>query len=389
MINRHCSLAGFNSKLGTALVLVLAVSSLARAAPPIVQIVHSFNGSDGRSPSTEAPLVRGPLGSVFGVTQVGGATDEGAMFFVDPLDGFHLIRSFSTGGERGVYPNSLAFSDDGTLFGTTAFGGAYGCGTLFRVGWTGSAGTVHSFDCVKGNIPSGRIVVRDGSVIGSTGSGGSTSGGSIYRVSSTGEITVLYEVAQHFSNEAGMYWGLRSAPNGDLIGATMGWDIGDFHGVVLRVDAAGVTTILHTFGGGADGSRPTSAPVVAADGTIYGTTFQGGLQDSGTVYKISPQGDYSVLYSFTPDQAGPFSGLVLGHNGRLYGTTVYGGQTGNGTVFELKTNGQLRVVYEFNGVNNFGYPQGGLVETTPGTFYGTTGGGGDFQLGTIYKLKVR
>jgi uncharacterized repeat protein (TIGR03803 family) len=389
MINPSRRVSGMKPIWRIACALTLASSSLVMADPPSVQIVHSFNGSDGRPGGGEAPLIGGPLGSVFGVTQLGGATNEGVLFFVDPLDRFHLVHSFSAGSRRGWQPNSLSFPEDGDLLGTTAFGGDHECGTVYRVNPTGHPHTIHSFDCVDGNQPSGRLETRDGFLYGTTGSGGSAGSGNAYRLSSRGDLTMLYEVAQRFSNEAGLYWGLRGAPGGALLGATMGWDVGDFHGVVFRIDTSGGTSLLHTFEGGADGSRPTSAPVVAPDGTIYGTTSAGGTHSAGTVYRITQQGDYSVLYSFAQDAAMPFSGLVLSQNGRLYGTTLGGGQSGNGTVFELTTNGQFSVIYSFSGVNNFGDPQGGLVETTSGTFYGTTGGGGDFGLGTIYKLQLR
>src|SRR5262245_44179134 len=119
------------------------------AAPPLVQIVHSFNVSDGRTPANEI-LAAGPFGTVVGVTQLEGATDEGTFYFIDPFDGFHQLHSFSAGGHRGWMPNSLFFSQ-GELFGTTAFGGAYECGTIFRVASNGKPRTIHSFDCVTGN----------------------------------------------------------------------------------------------------------------------------------------------------------------------------------------------------------------------------------------------
>ena len=188
-----------------------------------------------------------------------------------------------------------------------------------------------------------------------------------------------------------MYWGLTPGLGNELIGATMGYDVGDFHGVVFKIDTAGTYSLLHTFEGGSDGSRPTSAPVVTADGTVYGTTVGGGVNDGGTVYRVTPQGDHSVVHTFGggDNPATPFGGVILGKNGKLYGTTTHGGIENNGTIFELSQSGEFRVVYYFEPSDGFGNPQAGLVETTSGTFYGTTGGGGDFNLGTIYKLRLR
>jgi len=366
---------------------VTALAAPVMAAPP-VRIVHSFDGTDGRSPSDET-LVRGPLGTVFGVTMLGGERDEGALFFVDANDRFHLVHSFAAGTGGGWMPNAVFFSEGGKLFGTTAFGGAYEQGTVYQLAWNGDVSTIHSFDGVDGNQPSGRVVVRNGFFYGSTGSGGAA--GNVYRLSPAGDISVLYEVPQRFSNEAGVYSGLGGGLGEELFGATYGWDVGDFHGVIFKIDASGVTSTIHTFQGGSDGSRATSPPVVMADGTVYGTTLVGGAYGGGVIYKVTPEGDYSVAYSFggEPNAFAPFGGLVLGTNGNLYGTTTAGGEANNGTIFEFKTSGEFRVIYSFSGVNNFGYPQGGLVETTPGTFYGMTGSGGDFGLGTIYKLRLR
>lgn len=378
-----------------AIALAVALVSPAMAAPPVVRIVHSFNGADGSAPGTEPPLVRGPFGTLFGVTMQGGATNEGALFFLDARDGFHLVESFSAGGGRGWMPNSVFFSEAGQLHGTTAFGGAYECGTAFRVNWLGWTNTIHSFDCSHGNQPSGRVVAHDGSFYGSTGVGGGAAKGNVYRLSPVGGVTVLHEVPEGLSNEAGMYWGLVAGISDDFVGATMGYDVGDFHGVVFKIDVAGNFSLLHTFEGGADGSRPTSAPVVTTDGTIYGTTVAGGAHDAGTLYRITPQGEYSVLHTFGGTvglenfPAMPFGGVVLSRNGNLYGTTVQGGPGNYGTIYEFKPSGEFRVLYRFSEASGFMNPQGGLVETATGTFYGTTGSGGDFGLGTIYKVRLR
>jgi uncharacterized repeat protein (TIGR03803 family) len=383
------------ARLLIAAALSAVLASPVLAAPPIVRIVHSFNGADGDRPSTEPPLAPGPLGTLFGVTMLGGATGEGALFFLDARDRFHLVESFSAGGGRGWMPNSVFFSEFGQLYGTTAFGGAYECGTAFRVTLTGQVNTIHSFDCVDGNQPSGRVVARDGFFYGSTGFGGGVGAGNVYRLAPAGDITVLHEVQQLFSNEAGMYWGLTRGLNDELIGATMGYDVGDFHGVVFKVDASGSKAILHTFEGGTDGSRPTSTPVVTADGTVYGTTMAGGIHDAGTLYRITPQGDYSVVHTFGGTEglenhpAVPFGGVVLGRNGNLYGTTTNGGRDSYGTIYEFEpSSGEFRVLYQFTGDGGFANPQGGLVERGRGTFYGMTGAGGAFGLGTIYKIRV-
>ena len=348
------------------------------AEPPIVRIVHAFNGSDGRQPSAEAPLVRGPLGTVFGVTMQGGARDEGALFFVDAFDRFHFVHSFSAGGRRGWMPNSVFFSESGQLYGTTAFGGTYDCGTAYRVNLFGKPTTVHDFDCVDGNQPSGRVVTQDGFFYGTTGVGGNPAAGTFYRMSTAGDVTVLREVPQNFSNEAGIYSGLSPGPGNEFYGYERGvfrgrfvWRrIQDRHGRQLlnpphvrgrRGRVRGDVPLLR--------SSPQTEPCTERLPEVASMT-------SVRSHPITPQGDYSVVHAFDGEAATPYAGLVLGKNGNLYGTTVNGGLDGYGTVFELEPSGEFRVIYQFSGVNDFSYPQGGLVETAPGTFYGTTGAGG-------------
>ena len=379
-----------------AIALAAVQTSPAVAAPPIVRVVHSFNGANGDRPSTEPPLVRGPLGTLFGVTQLGGTTNEGVLFFLDATDHFHVVKSFSAGGNRGWMPSSVFFSEAGWLYGTTIAGGAYECGTAFRVNLLGQANTIHHFDCVDGSQPTGRVVAGDSFFYGSTGFGG-LGLGNVYRLSPAGNVATLYEVQQRFSDETGMYWGLAPGLNDELVGATMGLEHHpDFHGVVFKLDAAGTFSILHTFEGGSDGSRPTSTPVVMPDGTIYGTTLEGGINDAGTLYKITPQGAYSVVHTFGGTEglenypALPFGGLVRSKNGNLYGTSVHGAPGNFGTIYEFKpSSGEVRAIHEFREDGGPANPQGGLVETTTGTFYGMTGSGGDFNLGTIYKIRLR
>jgi uncharacterized repeat protein (TIGR03803 family) len=369
-----------------ALALVAMIAGSVDCLAAKFQIVHSFNGEDGRFPGGETPLAKGPLGLIAGVTQLGGTYDEGALFVIDAADRFHLLHSFSSAKGEGVLPNSVMFSEDGGLLGTTGLGGINDAGTVFRVGPLGRLSTLYSFDYVTGNQPSGRFVCRDKSIYGSTGFGGDAGAGNIYKLSYDGTVSSLYSVSNRLSDSAGLYFGVVSASDGTLYGASMGYDVGDFNGTVYKFDMDGKYTILHTFAGGIDGSRPTSAPAVASDGTIYGATYGGGQYALGTIYRITPAGEYSVIYAFGDGDGlvNPFGGVIVGKNGNLYGTAT---GEGDGAIFELNTKTlQSRVLHVFD--SSATYPQGGLVETTSGTFYGTTGGGGTYGLGTIYKLKL-
>src|SRR5208283_4562892 len=121
---------------------------------------------------------------------------------------------------------------------------------------------------------------------------------------------------------------------------------------------------------------------------FYGTTSHGGTNGDGTVFKISTNGALTSLYSFTGgnDGAYPYAGLVQGSDGSFYGTTDEGGTNGGGgTVFKISTNGAFTSLYSFSGSGNDGAnPQAGLVQGSDGNFYGTTSGGGTNGWGTVF-----
>jgi uncharacterized repeat protein (TIGR03803 family) len=173
-------------------------------------------------------------------------------------------------------------------------------------------------------------------------------------------------------------------------------------GFVFKVDAQGQETVIYNFQGGSDGTVPTGPLLLAADGSLYGTTLSGGSNSAGTVYKIDANGHESILYSFTGGSTGfaPWSGVIADEQGNLYGTTAVGGDSGPcnggtcGVVFELSPNQNgtwtESVLYTFQGGADGGNPYGGLLRDSQGNFCGTTETGGVSQYGpyegTVYKL---
>jgi uncharacterized repeat protein (TIGR03803 family) len=143
--------------------------------------------------------------------------------------------------------------------------------------------------------------------------------------------------------------------------------------------------ILYTFTGGADGSLPQGELVRDASGNLYGTTYQGGANNAGTVFKVDASGKETVLHSFDGgDGEWPAGGLILDSAGNLYGTTHWGG-TGNGVVFKLDPSGTLTVLHDFNWSDGAA-PGGSLIRDSAGNLYGTTFSGGAYGDGTVYKL---
>lgn len=178
-------------------------------------------------------------------------------------------------------------------------------------------------------------------------------------------------------------------PDGHLYGTSYG---GGKHrlGTVFRVAPDGEVTVLHHFAGGpGDGSNPLHAPLLlGGDGYLYGTTAYGGADDSGTVFRMKTDGQLKLLHNFgtvQDDGRVPIGGLVEGADGNLYGTTEFGGDTNRGTVYRLR-HGTVKVLHRFAQACIVGCHPLGLVDGGDGHFYGITSGGGGPGHGTLYRI---
>jgi uncharacterized repeat protein (TIGR03803 family) len=183
------------------------------------------------------------------------------------------------------------------------------------------------------------------------------------------------------------------AVDGDFYGTT---DIGGVYGdgTVFKITPSGILTTLHTFNG-TDGASPLAGLVQAPNGDFYGTTYRGGAYSGGTVFKIAPGGTFTTLYSFCAkgrciDGLQPGAALVQATNGDFYGTTYFGGADDFGTVFKITPSGSLTTLHSFcaeDGCPDGEYPLAPLVQGTDGNFYGTTNNGGAHgNFGTIFKI---
>jgi uncharacterized repeat protein (TIGR03803 family) len=147
--------------------------------------------------------------------------------------------------------------------------------------------------------------------------------------------------------------------------------------------------VLHSFGSGTDGANPEGELILDTAGNLYGTTFAGGPAGAGTVFKLSPKGAETILYSFQggADGANPIAGLAMDKSGNLYGTTSAGGASGSGTVFEVNSTGKHVVLYSFGGANDGTVPVAGVTLDPKGNLYGTASLGGTAGYGTVFELK--
>jgi len=128
-----------------------------------------------------------------------------------------------------------------------------------------------------------------------------------------------------FPQGANPYGTLVRDPAGNLYGTTYQGGAPNF-GTVFELEAGGKLKVLHRFKGGTDGANPYAGVTLDSAGNLYGTSYKGGAANAGVVYKLDPSGEETVLYSFTggADGANPYAGVILDAAGNLYGTTCYG-----------------------------------------------------------------
>ena len=271
----------------------------------------------------------------------GGAYFSGTVFKLD-ANGVEIVLH-SLGG-RGDHPLAGVVRDAaGNLYGTASLGGNPacngGCGIVFKVNTSGKELLLHGFT----GSPDGRFpaadLIRDkaGNLYGTTLEGGGGAG-IVFKLGPKGFETVLY----HFTvlaNGEGPSGGLVRDASGNFYGVTaVGGDPTCSCGVVYKLDKSGTLTVLYRFKGGSDGYRPIGTLVRDPAGNLYGATAGGGSTNNGTVFKLDTNGVETILHSFAgfpSDGSGPLAGLARDSAGNLYGTTYQGGTNNGGTAFKL------------------------------------------------------
>jgi len=304
-------------------------------------VLYSFAGgsSDGASPA--AGLIQGSDGNFYGTTDAGGAGGFGTVFKITPGGTETVLHSFTANSDGAEPEASLIQGSDGTFYGTTDIGGTSGNGTVFTITLTGIETVLHPFagSSSDGSRPSaGLIQGGDGNFYGTTATGGASGVGTVFKITPSGTETVLYSFAGGSSDGSHPDGGLIQGSDGNFYGTTdAGGANGD--GTVFKITPSGTETLLYSFtGGSSDGSNPTAGLIQGTDGNLYGTTFLGGANGHGTVFKITPSGTETVLHSFAggfSDGESPEASLIQGSDGNLYGTTLDGGFSSVGTVFKV------------------------------------------------------
>jgi uncharacterized repeat protein (TIGR03803 family) len=253
-----------------------------------------------------------------------------------------------------------------------------------------------TFDGTDGSFPVGSLVQgTDGNLYGATYLGGSStycgSGGcgTVFKITPSGTLTTIYSFCPQSGCTDGEfpYSGLLLGTDGDFYGTTSQGGVGS-EGTVFKITPDGSFTSLYSFcsqGPPCVGANPMASLIQGTDGNFYGTTYRGG--SGGTVFKLTASGMLTILYTFCSDSnctdgLYPWAPLIQATNGNFYGTTLLGGSgagycNGNscGTIFEVTPEGQLTTLQSFD-LGDGASPYGGLVQATDGDLYGTTAAGG-------------
>jgi uncharacterized repeat protein (TIGR03803 family) len=265
--------------------------------------------------------------------------------------------------------------------------------------------TLVSFNVTNGAGPISSLIQSfDGKFYGPTAEGGTGSScpfgcGTVFKIAPGGALTQLYSFCPlpGCSDGASPEGTLVQAFNGNFYGTTYQGGTNAF-GTVFKISPTGAKSTLYNFCSQTnctDGSLPQAGLVLAADGSFYGTTDQGGSAGFGTVFKITMAGTLTTLYSFCAqgncaDGLRPHAPLIQGTDGSFYGTAGGGGTNNYGTVFTINSDGGLTTLHSFSNATDGAYPNAGLVQATDGNFYGTTTYGGSnacfLGCGTVFKI---
>ncbi len=312
-----------------AIICLLCVAGAICLPAQTVTSLFSFDGADGAEP--DIVLTQGRDGQLYGMTGAGGLNNAGTVFRFDPTTGtlatlynFCSQPGCTDGANAPLGGGALVLGTDGNFYGATSLGGLYsGCnqpgqtnGTIFKITPAGVLTTLHSFSGPDGAFPNGLVQGADGNFYGTTQQCGANpahmiNAGTVFKITRSGKLTTLYNFCSQPSCT--------------------------------------------------DGATPGSAPIQATDGNFYGTTFQGGLDGGGLVYKITPKRKFTTLVSVG---GSPSGALVQASDGSFYGTAA----RAQGA-FKLAPDGTL------TGLGYVGdYPYAGLALATDQNFYGTAYG---------------
>ncbi len=383
------------------IVLALTVVLTPAAQAQTFQVIYNFTGGIG-GVYPFASLAIDKAGNIYGTTELGGAGGFGMVFELAPKNSgwiFNPLYSFQ-GGSDGKSPEApLTIGPDGSLYGTTVFGGNDNCGIVFnlRPGPTRPSSVLTPWrETVLHNLGqsnsdgrnpyAGVTLDRAGNVYGTTADGGYAGNGIVFELTPAGDRwneSVLHTFAGP-GDAAAPFSGLTMDSAGDLYGTTLSGGVMG-NGAVYELTPSGsewTEKVLYSFQYGMDGGDVYAGLILDPEGILYGAAATAGAYGGGTVYQLTPSNGnwtFKTLYALSGIE-GPYSSLVMDAAGNLYGTNVFDGAYGYGSVFKLTPQyggWAYTDLHDFTGGTDGGYPYGGLVLDRQGNLYGVAPRGGN------------
>jgi uncharacterized repeat protein (TIGR03803 family) len=349
----------------------------------------SFEGTNGAHPSGK--LVLGNDGLLYGTTAKGGPADKGTIFRVSTNGVLQMLAAFTgtSGPNFGAQPSGLCLGSDGAFYGCTSLGAnGLNSGTAFRMTSDGNLTSLVTFSSSEhGFVINGTLVEGpDGAFYGTAQSAGPAGYGTVFRLTAGGVVSIV--AAFNGTNGAQPMAPVTVGADGVLYGTTYsgGQDFNGIHGgTVFRCTIGGDLSTLHDFVIGTSGSYPRSGLVQDTNGILYGTTSVTGSADTfGTLFSISTNGNWTNLMLFRLTNGIAFSeSPVIASDGSFYGTTPGGGAGKAGMVFKLSPGNDLIPLSYFRCGSN-GVSPSSLLQTNGGLLFGTTTGGGTNNVGTVF-----
>jgi uncharacterized repeat protein (TIGR03803 family) len=403
----------FSIRLRTSLTIFMLTVLAASAHAATEKVLHSFGGGkDGIHPSC---IITDAVGNIYGVTDLAGGLGGGVAFELSPKAGggwtYKVLYNFNSKAFNSLA--CLVLDSSGNLYGTSVYGGPDDVGAVFELmpvtagKWTEKI--LHTFsNNGKDGYYSVANLILDGSgnLYGTTQMGGTHNDGTVFELTPEAGGKWTEKILHDFSGKDGMNpWeaGVIFDGSGNLYGTTLsGGDLTNCNGIgcgtvfelTPKEGGGWREKVLHRFEG-PDGANPAAAVTFDGSGNLYGTTYNGGANNDGVAFELTPKGagwTEKVLHNFdnnNKDGFNPFSSLILDGAGNVYGVTVVGGTYGYGTAYELmpKAGGTWteKVLVSFDDTDGAS-PYTHLNLGAAGDLFGTAANGGRYDEGVVFEI---
>jgi uncharacterized repeat protein (TIGR03803 family) len=364
-----------------------------------VEILHDFQEPGDLGEYVYDRVIEGSDRQLYGTVVNGGHDDAGLVFkMAKDGAGFLVLHYFSRSTTNGLSPwGGVTESTDGRLYGTTRHGGLNDAGIIFSLQKDGSDFSILlNFTTNDTDVPfplNNLIEGTDGRLYGRSLGNGPGRGSAIFSVQKNGsDLQILHRFDSTLGDFSEPYGGLLEGSDGLIYGAYPETGLQD-DGLVFSIHKDGSNyQVLHQFDRAQkDGRAPEGSVYESSEGFLYGVTQGGGLQDFGVLFRLNRDGsNYRILHHFIPDDSAgytPINPPIEGPGGLLYGATYFGGVDDTGTLYSIHKDGTgLTFLHEFPDSGPWG-PYAPLVKGRDGALYGALFNGGGVSYGAVFRLK--